>query len=122
MLEAQDQDSIGYENVGPEDFLSIIRFKENVILLDVRLPFEYRHERIEKSINMPLARKFIQRADKLNREALVLVYCTTDVRSERAAEKLCELGFSKVYNLKGGIEAWKRKGLAVVKKRVRSEK
>ena len=53
LLKAQVEDSIKYENVGPEDFLTIIRFKENVLLLDVRLPFEYRRERIENSVNMP---------------------------------------------------------------------
>ena len=120
LVRAQDQDSIQYENVGPEDFLSIIRFKEDVILLDVRLPFEYRRERIENSINMSLAKSFRKKADKLDRESLILVYCTTDVRSKRAAERLYELGFRKIYNLEGGIEAWKRKGLSVIGRKVRN--
>jgi rhodanese-related sulfurtransferase len=120
LMRAQDQDSVQYENIGPEDFLTIIRFKENVILLDVRLPFEYRRERIENSVNMPLARSFKDKADKLDREALILVYCTTDVRSKRAAERLYELGFRKIYNLEGGIDAWKRKGLSVVGRKLRN--
>ena len=121
LIKAQELDSIKYENVGPEDFLSIIRFKKNVLLLDVRLPFEYRHERIENSVNMPLARKFKKQADKLDREALILVYCTTDVRSKRAAERLYELGFRKIWNLEGGIEAWKRKGLSVIGRKGRNK-
>jgi rhodanese-related sulfurtransferase len=116
-LSAQKQDSEKYENIGPEDFLSILRFKENVILLDVRLPFEYRKEKIEGAINMPVARKFRKKAAQLDKEALILVYCTTDVRSGWAAEKLYELGFLKIYNLEGGIEAWKGKGLAVIGKK-----
>lgn len=120
LLKAQVEDSIKYENVGPEDFLTIIRFKENVLLLDVRLPFEYRRERIENSVNMPLAKKFKLHADKLNRDALILVYCTTDVRSKRAAERLYELGFRKIFNLEGGIEAWKRKGLSVIGRKGRN--
>ena len=117
LLQAQVSDSVRYENVGPEDFLSMVRFRDNVILLDVRLPFEFRKEKIEGAINMPVARKFRKKILKFDKESLLLVYCTTGVRSGWAAEKLLEMGFRKVYNLEGGIEGWKRKGLAVEEKK-----
>lgn len=116
-LSAQDLDSVKFENLGPEDFLSIIRFRENVILLDVRMPFEYRKERIEGAHNMPVSRKFRKKASKLYKESPILVYCTTGVRSSWAADKLYDIGFRKIYNLEGGIEAWKKKGLTVIGKK-----
>lgn len=36
----------------------------------------------------------------------VVVYCSVGLRSERAAEKLKEIGFENVFNLYGGIFEW----------------
>ncbi|MEZ4825327.1 MAG: rhodanese-like domain-containing protein [Bacteroidia bacterium] len=44
----------------------------------------------------------------------VLVYCSVGYRSERIGEKLQSMGFSRVYNLYGGIFDWKNQGNTVV--------
>jgi len=43
----------------------------------------------------------------------VLVYCTTGKRSSRAAEILSDRGYTEVFDLVGGIEAWEREGLPI---------
>lgn len=43
----------------------------------------------------------------------VLVYCTVGDRSSRAATILAERGYTEVFGLVGGIEAWERAGLPV---------
>ena len=45
----------------------------------------------------------------LDKEKPVYLYCRSGKRSASAAEKLKEAGFTEVYNLKGGILAWKEK-------------
>jgi rhodanese-related sulfurtransferase len=122
-LKAQVDDSLEYQMVGPEDFLTMIRFKENAVLIDVRLPFEFRKERIENAINIPVTKNFRKRTAKLgiNKESVLLLYCTTDVRSNWAASRLYDLGFRNLYSLKGGIEAWKLKGLPVIEKRRKTQ-
>lgn len=42
----------------------------------------------------------------LPRETPLYFHCHHGIRSQRAAEHFVELGFSEVYNLVGGIEAW----------------
>jgi adenylyltransferase/sulfurtransferase len=36
----------------------------------------------------------------------IVVYCHHGIRSAHAAEQLCAAGFSRVWNLAGGIDRW----------------
>jgi monothiol glutaredoxin len=44
----------------------------------------------------------------LKRDAAIALHCHHGMRSRAAAEKLLSEGFTNVYNLEGGIEAWSR--------------
>ena len=44
----------------------------------------------------------------------IVVYCSIGYRSERIGEKLQDAGYTKVFNLYGGIFDWKNKGGVVV--------
>ena len=112
-IHSQSDTVTKYLSVGPEEFLTLMRFRENAVLIDVRLPFEYRKERIENSVNIPLRKKFIKKLSHFPGNSVILLYCTTDVRSRRAAERLYDAGYRNLYNLEGGLEAWKRKNLPV---------
>jgi rhodanese-related sulfurtransferase len=46
------------------------------------------------------------------------LYCTSGYRSKKTAIKFYEKGFLRLYNLDGGIIAWKKAGLPVEKKRL----
>ncbi len=108
---AQVPDSLKYISVDPEDFLTLIRLRENVLVIDVSLPREFRKERIEGAINIPLA-KIEKRCMKyLQSQPVILLYCTNGFRSEQAAIKLYDLGFREIYCLRGGLWAWKKRGM-----------
>ena len=51
--------------------------------------------------------------DSLNKDLPVLVYCKAGGRSGRAKDVMEKLGFAKVYNLDGGITAWREAGEGV---------
>lgn len=54
---------------------------------------------------------FAQKAESmLDKSKPVLVYCKVGGRSGKAADVLLGKGFSKVYNLEGGITAWNSAG------------
>lgn len=116
ILSAQSADSARYADIGPEDFLSLIRFNDKSVLIDVRLPFEFRKERIEGAVNIPVS-KTGKTGELPGKESVILVYCTTGLRSKWAAEKYYDLGYRFIYNLDGGIEAWERKGLELIRKK-----
>jgi len=124
LLAGQTDTSLIYTIVGPEDFLTLIRFKENAVLLDVRLPFEYRKGHIEKSINVPIKlnhKKFLRKVSFIPEESVILIYCESDVRSISAARRMYDAGYRNIYILEGGITAWKRKLLPLESER-RTEK
>ena len=80
---------------------------EEVILLDVRTEGEYNVEYIPGAINIPLS-DLENRIDELDSSKAIIVYCKTGGRSRTASETLTQRGFI-VYNMEGGINAWKEK-------------
>jgi rhodanese-related sulfurtransferase len=112
-LTAQSPDSIKYQNVNADDFLTLLRFREDAILIDVRTPGEFRKEWIEHAKNIPYPNKIKKEGNKITKDKVLLLYCTTDVRSKWAAVKFYDMGFRSIYSLDGGINDWKRRGLPV---------
>jgi len=78
---------------------------EDIILIDVREPHEYEINRIQGSILIPLSR-LAEEVNKLDQTREVVLYCKMGGRSARAVQFLRELGFTRVKNLAGGIDAW----------------
>jgi len=74
-------------------------------LIDVREPFEYEIARIDGATLIPLG-EITDRLDELSDEQPIVVHCHTGKRSAQAVGLLQQHGFTKVYNLEGGIDAW----------------
>ncbi len=75
-------------------------------VIDVREPEEYAAGHIEGAVNIPF-REVLQHLDELpNQSASILVYCHSQKRATHVLVVLRELGYSKVYNLEGGYEAY----------------
>ena len=74
-------------------------------LIDVREPFEYEIARINGAKLIPLG-EIGERLSELQRERPIIVHCHSGKRSAQAVGVLQHHGFTKVYNLEGGIDAW----------------
>ena len=77
---------------------------EDVLLIDTREANEYKKRRITGAINLE-----VDDADEIlnicpDKNKKIVVYCSKGVRSIVAAERLDELGYTKIYNLEEGIE------------------
>jgi len=75
------------------------------LLLDVREPWEYQTCRIEGSTLAPM-NTIAARAAELHPETETVVICHHGTRSLQVALFLERNGFSKLYNLRGGVNAW----------------
>ena len=107
-----DQKSIA-ENVNVEEFA---KHMEGAQLLDVRTPGEWNQGIIEGATMANIYdANFDAELAKLDKEKPVTVYCKSGGRSGQAMSKMNQLGFKEVYNLKGGIGAWKRADKPTVK-------
>jgi len=115
----QDADSVKYKSLPPKDFQSAFQKSEKAILIDVREGFEYRPSHLKKAVNIPSSGNFQFVADTINKECSLFFYCTTGFRSKRVAKYFCEKGFKNVYSLDGGIVAWRKEKLPVLKRRTR---
>lgn len=104
------------KNVNVEEFDSLLHGKKPVILLDVRTDGEVATGKIEGAVAIDLYdAQFSTKVRELDRTKPVLIYCRSGSRSYTAMKKMKEMGFIELYNLTGGIIAWNRAGLPVVK-------
>lgn len=81
-----------------------IENKEDFQLIDVREPFEYEMSNLQGE-NIPLAGIVLESA-KINKDKPVIMQCRSGARSAAAVMQLEQLGYTNLYNLKGGILAW----------------
>jgi rhodanese-related sulfurtransferase len=80
----------------------------NWIILDVRTPWEYAEAHIEGAKNLDYTDPdFYEILEKLDKEKNYVIYCKSGQRSGKVLEMIKKLGFTRVYNIKGGYEAWK---------------
>ena len=115
----QVPDSLKYISIGPEEFQKAYHSDSNGVLIDVREFFEYRKSRIDHAVNIPSSGNLDIPADTLKKESSLFLYCSSGFRSKRVARQFYDRGFLKLYSLDGGINAWKKQGLAVNRKKIK---
>ncbi len=102
-------------SISPKEGSSIIeknRDNPNFIILDVRTPQEYSPEHISGAINVDYySNSFRSNLNQLDKGKTYLIYCRSGRRSGLALDVMRELSFSEVYNIAGGILAWKANSL-----------
>lgn len=101
-----------YESIAPKAFAEKIDSCKVAQILDVRTPEEYMSEHIEGAENVNWnGSDFEAQASQFDKTKPVFVYCMSGGRSKKAADKLSEMGFSKIYELDGGFIKWSASGL-----------
>ena len=101
------------KEIGVEEAIELLRAGE-AVLLDVRTREEYGDEHVDGAIWIPL-HELSERIDELDRDKAILAcFCRSGMRSSRACEVLKKHGFRKLYNVRGGITAWKKAGFKTI--------
>jgi rhodanese-related sulfurtransferase len=104
----------GGQSVGPMDAVRLIN--EGALLLDVRTQAEFDAGHILDARHMPQD-QVASSAESLKKykDKVVIACCESGMRSGAAARVLQGQGFTKVVNLKGGLQAWRTENLPLVK-------
>lgn len=77
-----------------------------VTIVDVRTPEEFEAEHIPDAVNVPNETIGSEIPEVLpDKDAVLIVYCRTGVRSKESSDKLAELGYQNIYDI-GGIVDW----------------
>ena len=110
--------------ISPQQYLNMGRPPK---LIDVRTRFEYMTGHAPQAVNLSLFRLGFGMIPGLRRLLLpqwfrelpkdepIAVICLTSHRSPIAAKQLLKAGFTKVYNITGGMMEWQQKGLPTSK-------
>lgn len=104
----------GQKKLTPDAFEAMLKSDSTIQLVDVRTPGELQSGYIPGALNLNIQdADFALKISQLDKNRPVLVYCAVGGRSANAASQFSKLGFTKVYDLKEGITAWKEKGKAM---------
>lgn len=104
------------KTLSPVEFETKLSGTKDKIVLDVRSPEEFKENHLAGAVMINFYDDdFKSQVAKLNKTKPVFVYCAGGVRSGKASKLMSEMGFTAIYNLEGGIKAWKASGKPVVK-------
>lgn len=107
-------------NLSPEEFIHLANPPR---LIDVRSSFEYYMFHAPDAVNLSMPRILMgsnswlrrwvlpQWFQELPKDKPIALICLTAHRSPIVAEQLIKTGFTKVYNITGGMMEWQRLGL-----------
>jgi adenylyltransferase/sulfurtransferase len=93
------------EEITPQELKSRFDRNDRPVLVDVRDAWETKLCRLEHAVHIPMEELEL-RTDELNPQDEIVVYCHHGVRSAAVASYLRQLGFGRVRNLAGGLDAW----------------
>jgi phage shock protein E len=94
---------LGIKQINPRE----LDQKKGVMLLDVSTDREYGLGHIPGAVHVPLS-EVGARIKKVKKDKEIVVYCRSGKQSIWAIKRLIGMGYTRLYNLKGGYRAWKR--------------
>jgi len=98
--------------LAPKDAAAMLANKQ-AIIVDVREDSEWQEQHIPGAVHIPLG-QLDKRLVELNgyKNSPIITQCRSGMRSAQAQSILKSAGYTQVYNLDGGIQAWQQQGLA----------
>lgn len=91
--------------IEPRQLAEKLRRGEPIRLIDVREPVEQQISSLPNAENIPIMR-FARHIPSLDPDEQIVLFCRTGIRSAQALDMLQKAGFSNVWHLRGGINAW----------------
>ena len=99
-----------FKTVTPQEAEEMIKADKNLLLVDVRNPSELREGAIAGSTLVPLM-DIVKGRKAIPKDRPILLICAVGGRSLALGKLMSKYGWPEIYNLKGGISAWKKAGL-----------
>lgn len=114
-LQSDEQQDAGplFRTIPPAEAAALIEERDDLLVIDVRTEPERRQLRIANTDFVPVG-DVIRGVFKAEPERPIMLLCAVGGRSYIAGKVLISRGYHEVYNLEGGIEAWRRAGFAVL--------
>ena len=97
------------EEISAQELFNRLKSGENILVIDVREPYEHEENNIDGARNIPMA-ELPQHLGELesHKSEEVVVHCRSGDRSSTICKFMEMNGFSNVKHLSGGIEAYEK--------------
>ena len=95
----------GVVNVSVHEVHDRLQARDQLVLVDVREPHEFKAGHIRGAVNIPLG-TLAQGAHRLDKGGEILLVCQSGNRSITAYHRLKAMGFTGVKNVEGGMIRW----------------
>jgi len=99
-----------FRSLSPQEAKSLIETRKDLVLVDVRSPQELYEGSIAGSQLIPFG-ELAQGRMTLPTGKPILLICAVGGRSYAVGQYFSGKGYGEIYNLNGGISAWKAAGL-----------
>ncbi len=108
--------SFGIPGISPQQLVELLNHKDAVVIdLRAQERFDLGHILGAQSIPLENFGTSIKTLNKYKNKPIILV-CAMGSESPKKAKVLKENGFTELYHLSGGMDAWHAQGLPVVKR------
>ena len=103
------------EKLLPQAFQKKIATTPDAVVVDVRTPEEYKGGSIKNAVNIDFNDNYFEiHTRQLDVTKTYFLYCLSGGRSSSAADFMRKNGFKHVFELEGGIMAWRNADLPIV--------
>ena len=108
-----EETSLPFHNITPEQAQEMIA--QGALMIDVRQPNEWMRGHIPQAELIPLDGIYLfgKAIEGQPKDKELILVCEMGQRSVSAAEIALVAGFTKVYNLMGGMSAWRASRLPI---------
>ena len=96
---------VNQTDITPKELSEKIANGADVVLIDVREPYEWSAGHIEGATHIPM-NQIPQRLAEIPKDKEVVMICRSGGRSGHVQQHLLQQGFAKVKNLVGGMQRW----------------
>lgn len=104
--DVKEQSMEAFQRVSPDEAAKMMTTEQGYRIVDVRTAAEFAGGHIPNAINIP--NESIQTTppkDLPDKAQKIFVYCRSGVRSQQAAQKLANMGYTNIVEM-GGINSW----------------
>lgn len=106
-----DDGAVAAYEISPSDVVKKIQNNENIILLDVRTPEEYKQVHLENALLLPVQELSQQSLTAVGlgenaKDEEIIIYCRSGARSKTAYDVMNSLGYTNIKSIAGGMTHW----------------
>ena len=99
---------VGFGNITVDQVQKVIEENPDLVLLDVRTQLEHDEDALEGSILIPID-EITARLSEIDKDTPYLLFCRSGIRSGQVYDYLKSEGYTKLFNMQGGMVEYRNK-------------